>query len=59
MLENLDEVDPATGFTGNLIVLSVEMEVDAWKLIEKTADEALSRYPTTLKEDVEILQRDK
>ena len=29
-----------------------------WKFINKMADEALAKYPTTLDQDVEILQKE-
>ena len=32
-----------------------ETEVKAWKVIKEAAEKALTKYPTTLQQDIEIL----
>ena len=39
-------------------MFSKENELAAWKLISQACQEALDRYPNTLKEDIELLKKD-
>ena len=38
--------------------VSIENEVAAWMYIEELADKGLEAYPTTLKEDENLLEED-
>ena len=43
-------------FKGHLEVISVENELAAWDIIRKAIDDMLAKYPTTLDEDILILE---
>ena len=43
---------------GHLPCISKENELAAWEHINNVIDHALSKYPTTLEQDVMILQSD-
>ena len=45
-------------FKGYIDPVSKENEAAAWKHLQKVVDAALAEYPTTLKEDKEIIERD-
>ena len=45
-------------FKGHLDHRCIDQEVAMWNFIVKLADELLSKYPTTLEEDDEILRKD-
>ena len=45
-------------FEGHIPEYSIENELLTWKYIEKICDFALVKFPTTMKEDYEILLRD-
>jgi hypothetical protein len=42
-------------FKGNFTSISMENEVNAWRLIHLQCDKTLVGYPTHFKEDVKIL----
>mgnify|MGYP006133016611 CR=1 FL=1 len=43
---------------GHMLPHDVETEVSSWMLIKETALEDLMKYPNTLKEDIELLEKD-
>ena len=45
-------------FMGHMLPHDVETEVSSWMLIKETALEDLMKYPNTLKEDIELLEKD-
>jgi hypothetical protein len=45
-------------FEGYLPCISKGNEASAWKYIDKVCNEALGKYPTTLEQDVEIIEKD-
>ena len=45
-------------FEGYLPCISKDNEAAAWRYIDKVCDEALAKYPTTLEQDVEIIEKD-
>ena len=45
-------------FKGHLPMMTIENEVKTWNYIKKVSEHYLSIYPTTLLEDIEILQND-
>ena len=55
--ERVDE-DMRREFKGYLPKYTKENEAKAWKLISSACDKNLSRYPTTLQEDIELLAKD-
>ena len=56
--EDPDDMDISEVFKGSLNKISLKNEVLVWKLIEKTVDESLAKYPTTIEEDIAILDKD-
>ena len=44
---------------GHVPAFSLDNEIEAWRYINKAADIALSKYPTLLEEDIEILEKDR
>jgi len=45
-------------FEGYLPCISKDNEASAWRYIDKACDESLAKYPTTLEQDVEIIEKD-
>ena len=45
-------------FNGSIPKIDKENELAAWNLIKDTAQKAIDKYPNTLQEDTEILEKD-
>ena len=57
--EDSDDMEPSNTFQADEVpTISKRNERKVWERIKSMAQEALSRYPQTLEEDMEILQRE-
>ena len=45
-------------FNGSIPKIDKENELTAWNLIKDTVQKAIDKYPNTLQEDTEILEKD-
>ena len=45
-------------FKGHLGLISLENELAAWDIITKAIDDMMTKHPTTLDEDTQILELD-
>ena len=58
-MTTVESVKSGRGPQGILPKISKENEAAAWRFINRLADRALKKYPTTLIEDVQLLNQDK
>ena len=56
--EDDGEMHLSDAFKGRLAPISKENEFKVWTYLENTIDQALAKYPTTLKEDLQLLNED-
>ena len=49
---------PRGEFRGHITMMSLELEVGMWQFMDKVCYAALNKYPTTLQQDINLLNGD-